>query len=65
LTKLSIKFTDVLPHISLYPGGRCGHDSMVVGFTTTYAISAYHGLSIATNVASLNPDQGGMYNINM
>ena len=22
--------------------GRHGHDSMVVGFTTTYAISAYH-----------------------
>jgi len=21
--------------------GRCGHDRMVVGFTTTYAISAY------------------------
>ena len=23
-------------------GGRCGRDHMVVGFTTTYAISAYH-----------------------
>jgi hypothetical protein len=23
-------------------GGRCGHDHMVVGFTTTYAIRAYH-----------------------
>jgi hypothetical protein len=23
-------------------GGRCGHDHMVGGFTTTYAISAYH-----------------------
>jgi hypothetical protein len=23
-------------------GGRCGLDRMVVGFTTTYAISAYH-----------------------
>jgi len=22
--------------------GRHGHDQMVVGFTTTYAISAYH-----------------------
>jgi hypothetical protein len=22
--------------------GRCGRDHMVVGFTTTYAISAYH-----------------------
>ena len=22
--------------------GRCGHDHMVVGFATTYAISAYH-----------------------
>jgi len=25
--------------------GRCGRDRMVVGFTTTYAISAYHYLS--------------------
>ena len=23
-------------------GGRCGHNRMVFGFTTTYAISAYH-----------------------
>ena len=23
-------------------GGQHGHDCMVVGFTTTYAISAYH-----------------------
>jgi hypothetical protein len=23
-------------------GGRRGHDRMVVGFTTTYEISAYH-----------------------
>ena len=22
--------------------GSCGHDHMVVGFATTYAISAYH-----------------------
>jgi hypothetical protein len=22
--------------------GRCGHDRMIIGFTTTYAISAYH-----------------------
>jgi len=28
--------------ISDIPGGRRGHDRMVVGFTTTYAISAYH-----------------------
>ena len=29
-------------YLSLCPGGHCGHDCMVVGFTTTYAISAYH-----------------------
>ena len=23
-------------------GGRCGRDRMLVGFTTTYAISTYH-----------------------
>ena len=27
-------------HISIW--GHRGHDSMVVGFTTTYAISAFH-----------------------
>jgi len=26
----------------LHFGERRGHDHMVVGFTTTYAISAYH-----------------------
>jgi len=26
----------------LFVGGRRGRDRMVVGFTTTYAISAYH-----------------------
>jgi hypothetical protein len=26
----------------LVMGGRCGRDHMVVGFTSTYAISAYH-----------------------
>jgi hypothetical protein len=24
------------------PGGRRGRDRMIVGFTTTYVISAYH-----------------------
>ena len=27
---------------SLLKRNRCGRDRMVVGFTTTYAISAYH-----------------------
>ena len=34
-----------LRHFVVYPntiGGRHGRDRMVVGFTTTYAISAYH-----------------------
>jgi len=39
-------------------GGCRGCDHMVVGFTTTYAISAYH-----TDVVSLNIDQGEVYNI--
>jgi hypothetical protein len=26
----------------LKPGGHCDRDHMVVGFTNTYAISAYH-----------------------
>ena len=39
--------------------GRCGSNRMVVGFTTTYAISAYH----CTDVVSSNLDQGEVYNI--
>ena len=38
--------------------GRPGRDRMVVGFTTTYAISAY-----PTDVVSSNLDQGEVYNI--
>jgi hypothetical protein len=29
-------------HFILLEGGCCVHDHMVVGFTTTYAINAYH-----------------------
>ena len=39
-------------------GDRRGRDRMVVGFTTTYAISAY-----PTDVVSSNLDQGEVYNI--
>ena len=38
--------------------GRRDRDDMVVEFTTTYAISAYH-----SDVLSLNLDQGEVYNI--
>jgi hypothetical protein len=31
-------FVDIIQAL----GGRRSHDRMVVGFTTTYAISAYH-----------------------
>ena len=41
-------------------GVRRGRDCMVVGFKTTYAISAYH---ITTDVVSSNLDQGEVYNI--
>jgi len=27
---------------NFFCGGRHGHDCMIVGFTTTYVISAYH-----------------------
>ena len=33
--------TNPIPTICIYSGHR-GHDRMVVGFTTTYAISTYH-----------------------
>jgi hypothetical protein len=39
--------------------GRCGRDPMVVGFTTTYAISA----PITSKIVSSNLDQGEGYNI--
>jgi len=32
----------ILQSIFIPKGGRRGRDRMVVGFTTTYAISAYH-----------------------
>jgi hypothetical protein len=38
--------------------GRRGHDRMIVGFTSTYAITVYH-----TDVVSSNLDQGEVYNI--
>jgi hypothetical protein len=38
--------------------GRRGRDRMVVGFTITYAIGAYHH-----NVASSNPAHCGVYSI--
>ena len=42
------------------PGDCRGHDRMVVGFTTTYAINP-----ITTNIVSSNPTQGSCsrYNI--
>ena len=41
-------------------GGLHGRDRMVVGFTTSYAISAYHH---CTDVMSSNLDKGEVYNI--
>ena len=38
--------------------GRRDRDHMVVGFTTTYVISAYHSDGV-----SLNLDQGEVYKI--
>ena len=39
-------------HSFIKSGGRHGRDSMVVGFTTTYAISA-----ITSNIVHSNPAQ--------
>ena len=46
---------------STWKGGSRGRDRMVVGFTTTYAISAYHHWYIC--IVSSNVDQGELYNI--
>ena len=37
-------FLRQLKHVPSYRRGRRGRDRMVVGFTTTHAISAYHHL---------------------
>jgi hypothetical protein len=41
-------------------GGRCGHDRMVVGFSTTYAISDYHHLGVGSNTV-----HGEVYSIQL
>ena len=38
--------------------GRRGRDRMVIGFTTTFAVSVYHH-----NVVSSNPAHGEVYSI--
>jgi hypothetical protein len=55
-------FFKCAPPLNWNPGsapvrGRCGRDRMVVGFTTTYAISAYHHWCCS------NLDQDEVYNI--
>jgi hypothetical protein len=37
-----INFVKVTRGALLFQRSRCGHDHMVVGFTTTLAICAYH-----------------------
>jgi len=38
-----VTYAGLWMNINMYPPwGRHGHDHMVVGFTTTHAISAYH-----------------------
>ena len=42
LKKIRAYIFEYLYSTSSYTCGRCGSDRMVVGFTTTYAISTYH-----------------------
>ena len=42
LHRIKVFFLVIYYIITLFYGGRRGRDRMVVGFTTTYAISAYH-----------------------
>ena len=42
LTKRPKEYLRFDSKIICFYKGHCGHDHMVVGFTTTYAISAYH-----------------------
>jgi len=39
---MRVKITNSNIYERIHEWGRCGHDCMVVGFTTTCAISAYH-----------------------
>ena len=48
-----------LPELHWLMGGHCGRDRTVVGFTTTYAISAYHHCDFVSS----NLDRGEVYNI--
>ena len=51
---------DAIPLTVQYTRDRRGRDRMVVGFTTTYAISVYHHWCCPR---SSNLDQGEVYNI--
>ena len=50
-------FSLPLFYLQIILRGRCGRDRLLVGFTSTYAISA------TIDVVSLNLDQGEVYNI--
>ena len=51
-------FINISQKINVIRRGRCCHDHMVVGFTTTYAISAYHHYVVSSNL-----EQGKVHNI--
>ena len=42
LLQLQVRYAYLLSNIPSQRGGRCGRDRRVVGFTTTYAINAFH-----------------------
>ena len=52
-------FNNNLEYLTSSLMGRHGRDPMVVGFTTTYAIRAYHHYE----VVSLTPVHGEVYSI--
>ena len=54
----SVLWIIVCPIVFVFGQGRRGRDRMLVGITTTYAISAY-----TTDVVSSNLNQGEVYNI--
>ena len=54
----STKLIEYIIKVPLHIGDRHGRDRMVVGFTTSYAISAYHHLRCEFESRS-----GGMYSV--
>ena len=53
----------IYKRVSAINRGRCGHDRMVVGFTTTFVHVPVQSVPITTKVVSSNPTHGEVFSI--